>query len=87
MYSAVNLYSDDVVVDVITICGNQNFHLRLLVKSRSLVIKIVQIQNQSSKSYQQRSKPTLNERQHKDDIYHIIVEFTRSMLAKWDLTP
>jgi hypothetical protein len=34
MYSAVNLYFDDVVVDVITIRGNQNFHLRIFVKVR-----------------------------------------------------
>jgi hypothetical protein len=34
MYSAVNLYSDDVVVDVITIRRNQNFHLRIFVKKR-----------------------------------------------------
>jgi hypothetical protein len=34
MYSAVNLYSDDVVVDVITIRKNQNFYLRLFVKVR-----------------------------------------------------
>jgi hypothetical protein len=34
MYSAVNLYSDDVVVDVITIQGNRNFHLRIFVKVR-----------------------------------------------------
>jgi hypothetical protein len=32
IYSAINLYFDDVVVDVITIRGNQNFHLRLFVK-------------------------------------------------------
>jgi hypothetical protein len=34
MYYAVNLYSDDVVVDVITIRGNRNFQLRLFVKVR-----------------------------------------------------
>jgi hypothetical protein len=32
MYFAVNLYYDDVVVDVITICENRNFHLCLFVK-------------------------------------------------------
>jgi hypothetical protein len=31
MYSAVNLYSDDIVDDVITIRENRNFHLRLFV--------------------------------------------------------
>jgi len=36
MSSAVNLYSDDVVVDVIMIRENQNFYLRLFVKNRSL---------------------------------------------------
>jgi len=34
MYSAVNLYSNDVVVDVITIRGNRNFHLHFFVKVR-----------------------------------------------------
>jgi len=34
LYSAANLYSDDVSNDVITICGNRNFHLRLFVKVR-----------------------------------------------------
>jgi hypothetical protein len=32
MYSAVNLYSDDVVVDVVTIRENRNFHLRFFFK-------------------------------------------------------
>jgi hypothetical protein len=36
MYSTVNLYSDDVVVDVITIRENRNFHLRLFLKGGSL---------------------------------------------------
>jgi hypothetical protein len=36
MYSVVNLYFDDVVVDIITIRGNRNFHLRFFVKSGSL---------------------------------------------------
>jgi hypothetical protein len=27
MYSVINLYSDDVVVDVVTIRENRNFHL------------------------------------------------------------
>jgi hypothetical protein len=36
MYSAVNLYSDDIVVDVVTIRENRNFHLRIFIKSGSL---------------------------------------------------
>jgi hypothetical protein len=36
MYSAANLHSDDVIVDVITIRENQNFYLRTFVKSGSL---------------------------------------------------
>jgi hypothetical protein len=40
MYSAVNLYSDDVVVDVITILGNRNFHLRLFVKVRVVTLDL-----------------------------------------------
>jgi len=40
MYSAINLYSDDVIVDVITMCGNQNFHLRLFVKMWVVTIPI-----------------------------------------------
>jgi hypothetical protein len=32
MYSAVNLYSDDIVVDVVTIRENRNFHLRIFIK-------------------------------------------------------
>jgi len=36
MFFAVNLYSDDVVVDVITIRENRNFHLHFFVKSGSL---------------------------------------------------
>jgi hypothetical protein len=39
MYFAVNLYSDDVVVDVITIRENQNFHLHIFVKGGSLQLK------------------------------------------------
>jgi hypothetical protein len=34
IFSAVNLYSDDVVVDITTIRGNQNFHLCFFVKVR-----------------------------------------------------
>jgi hypothetical protein len=37
MYSAINLYSDDVVVDAITIRGNRNFHLRLFVKVQVVI--------------------------------------------------
>jgi len=36
LYSGANLYSDDVIDDVITIRENQNFHLRLFVKGGSL---------------------------------------------------
>jgi hypothetical protein len=36
LYSVANLYSDDVINDVITIRGNQNFYLPLFVKGRSL---------------------------------------------------
>jgi hypothetical protein len=32
LYSAANLYSDDVIIDVLTIRGNRNFHLRFFVK-------------------------------------------------------
>jgi hypothetical protein len=32
LFFAVNLYSDDVIDDVITIRENQNFYLRLFVK-------------------------------------------------------
>jgi hypothetical protein len=38
MYSAVNLYYDDVVVDIITIRENQNFHLCLFVKVQVVTI-------------------------------------------------
>jgi hypothetical protein len=38
MYFAVNLYSDDVIVDVITIRGNRNFHVRLFVKVRVVTV-------------------------------------------------
>jgi hypothetical protein len=41
MYSAVNLYSDDVVVDVITIRENQNFHIRLFVKVSIVTLSIL----------------------------------------------
>jgi hypothetical protein len=32
LYSVANLYSDNIIDDVITIRGNRNFHLRLFVK-------------------------------------------------------
>jgi hypothetical protein len=36
LYSAANLYSDGVIVDVLTIPENRNFHLRFFVKGESL---------------------------------------------------
>jgi len=36
LYSATNLYSDDVIDDVKMICENRNFYLRLFVKGGSL---------------------------------------------------
>jgi len=41
MYSVVNLYSDDVIVDVITICRNRNFHLRHFVKVQVVTVCIL----------------------------------------------
>jgi hypothetical protein len=38
MVFPANLYSDDVITDVITICGNQNFHLRIFVKVRVVTV-------------------------------------------------
>jgi hypothetical protein len=40
MYSVVNLYSDDIIVDVITIRGNQNFHLCLFVKVWVITVEV-----------------------------------------------
>jgi hypothetical protein len=36
LYSTANLYFNDVVVDIITIRRNRNFHLRLFVKGGPL---------------------------------------------------
>jgi len=55
MYSTVNLYSNDIVVDVITRYGNRNFHLRFFVKVR--VVTIQQLRCQQVEAEELRLDP------------------------------
>jgi hypothetical protein len=41
MYYALNLYFDDVIVDIIMTRENRNFHLRLFVKVRVVTPKLL----------------------------------------------